>query len=465
MSRIFAYLFEGLNFEIVLESGFAVIAGPNGVGKSHILQSIAGRPDPFVFRGRPNPHGVTQRAIVSVDNAVLTSVTLFNLQDLQNAGISLLTSPSIGQLSDNVRNVAGQIKPELFENDVKLPNINSREARDLKMVISFANSEEKELLKTAELAQKIAIVERILLREKQYVGLHELAPTFSRYHLQYAQLKYEGHSIEAISSQIGVPPWERMNDAFRQLGFQYEVRAPDLNKWPGEFARFELFHIGRNDRVGGAELSGGERVVLQLYGPLFSNLPIQSGAVFLFDDIDGFVHPPLLKRLIGLLHKTIVVEGGGFVFWATHSPVFVQLTQNADYFYIGKYGTGPVRTTKAKLIHELTGGELVVFENTCFVFVEGVEHEFYNELLDRLEKEEIVELNRQVKFISPKANVESSGANKAAVIESVKVLRKCGLSKTFAGLVDRDTGQATPIEGISQLERYSVENYWSDPLN
>jgi hypothetical protein len=233
--------------------------------------------------------------------------------------------------------------------------------------------------------------------------------------------------------------------------------------WPAEAGPYQLVRNSGNEPVTGSDLSAGERVVLKLYELAFA--PRHLYALYLFDDIDGFLHPPLLKKFINLVQKRLVEREKRIVLWATHSPVLVQIAPTNDLFYIAEYKGRPQKTTRSKLVHELTAGELVVFENTAFVFVEGRDHGFYSDLVERLEKEGSLQLKRQVKFISPKSHVTSSDSNKHAVINAVKVLRDCGFSSTFFGLVDRDNGLCSSSEGVMELGRYSIENYWADPLN
>jgi hypothetical protein len=249
----------------------------------------------------------------------------------------------------------------------------------------------------------------------------------------------------------------------KELGLPYHATFPDLNVWPAKAERYQLCRNVGDEPVTGSDLSAGERVVLKLYELAFA--PMRLYTLYLFDDIDGFLHPSLLKKFVNLVQKRLIEREKRIVLWATHSPVLVQLALTNDFFYIAEYKGVPQKTTRAKLVHELTAGELIVFDNTAFVFVEGQDHDFYNDLIERFQREGVVELTRQVKFISPKVHATSSDSNKHAVINAVHVLKNCGFSTTFFGLVDRDDGRATSLEGVTELGRYSVENYWADPLN
>lgn len=213
----------------------------------------------------------------------------------------------------------------------------------------------------------------------------------------------------------------------------------------------------------GHRISAGERVLLSICDYILSRRS-DGRKLFLFDDIDGLLHPPALKRLVRLVEETLVREREGVVLWVTHSPVMVQISNSADFFYIEKFGKSPERISKSSLVEKLTDGELIVLDNSFFVFVEGGDYEHYNALMQRFVLDGILNPSRIVRFISPKLET-AAGCNDQTVTEAAAVLAKIGFSSLFGGLTDGDGKKESSHASVKLLRRYSIENYWMDPLN
>lgn len=245
------------------------------------------------------------------------------------------------------------------------------------------------------------------------------------------------------------------------MGLGYHFGGPDIDvDLPGH-KPFWTFRDSDNQGIEGDALSTGEKVMLTLYDHLEKH--VTGPNILLIDDVDSFLHPPLVRILAESLSRTLP-QSGSVAFIVTQSAVTAQLFEQADYFWKEGYSAPIITATKAELISKLSYNQFVVADNTVTVFVEGQDHTTWNAVLERMVRRGKVKPQRSANFVSPRTNPDSGDAGKSAVNEIVAVMRRNGFERQFVGLIDKDYGNA-PGEGVRMLTRYSIENYWFDPLN
>jgi hypothetical protein len=323
--------------------------------------------------------------------------------------------------------------------------------------------EEKERFRSGSPVDKNEVARNVEVRLAR-PSLRTLAASVHRYHKAFNRLALKTQQDDEIFAQLGEPPWVLVNSALEALGLPYQLDIPNMRTTWHEDGGYLLRDLRTDRPVGGHEFSAGERVLLALCDLLLSD--VQTGKkLYMFDDVDGLLHAPALKHFIGFVRDRLIREQGHIAIWATHSPVTVQLAGNADHFYIREPRVSPEPITRPELIDRLSGGELVVLDNTVLVFVEGQDHRFYNTLFRRLEHDQAIRVSRSARFISPTTDPHNRGAGRDAVQRAIEVLTQTGFSRLAAGLVDGDGRTSSLPAGVERLPRYSIENYWLDPLN
>lgn len=203
---------EQLEFELSLETGLGLFAGPNGVGKSYIFQSIAGQGSAFQL-GRFNAPRLNQnvpQVMVEIDGIKLQDrtreVLLLNHASLSGAAIALhVPSKEIGDIGSWAQSIMQTVRGD-------------------ELIAELAQPFELEEIKRAP-HQKAQLIERILYRS-QPIPLQEIGKAFSRYHWEYVRLSYEKKSETSIVTMLGEPPWKTFNEALSELGLPYRAPLP-----------------------------------------------------------------------------------------------------------------------------------------------------------------------------------------------------------------------------------------------
>jgi hypothetical protein len=186
-----------LEFGLDLDTGLALLAGPNGVGKSYIFQSIAGQRSAFHTNTRFGTHLQDQiglERVVQINGAKVQDlsreVLLVNHGSLSSASISLAgPSKEAEDIGGWARSVADS------------PDSDA-------LIASHANALEREEIARAP-NQKGKLVERILYRS-QPIPLQEINKAFSQYHWEYAKFTYEQKSLREIEELLGEPPGKNL---------------------------------------------------------------------------------------------------------------------------------------------------------------------------------------------------------------------------------------------------------------
>lgn len=425
-----------------------VIAGPNGVGKSNLLRTISGRYEPrrhftgaqrypgfYVDRVKYNTH------LISPDN----------LKDMSLHLGANMPLPPASFAESEYGNVKAAIEQPEAEGDI--PQI-----KEIRKLITAAD---RQAYAQADMTAKQKVISGLQTRAMK-PSRSAMSSVFMAYHREYASRRYKGEEREAIIQAIGTPPWEQVQRDFNELGIPYSIATPDIDRDMPGAAPFIMRRRAGDGYVEGDHLSSGERVALSLYD--FVSASSNQPRAFLFDDIDAFMHPPLMRRFLQVLER-ILEQQNSVAVLVTHNPVLVQLCGSVACYFIPEYDADLVPIERAALVQQLSAGELVIAENFGTVFVEGADVGFYNDVFTAMNIHNVISVRRQVKFVSPRSNQTGADASCAAVNDIVNVLASHGYADRFMGLIDLDRGRLQRHENVFALARYCKENYFFDPLN
>ena len=123
---------------------------------------------------------------------------------------------------------------------------------------------------------------------------------------------------------------------------------------------------------------------------------------------------------------------------------------------------GPKVESKAELIGRLAADTIAVLPGVRVVLVEDEDdRRFHQWAYDRALKLKICPQGLRLVFMPVNA---MGGGGKTAVIKRLEILRSEGLGPVHRGLVDRDNDTMPPPPGVARLNRYSLENYLTDPI-
>ncbi|MCJ2056664.1 ATP-binding protein [Methylobacterium sp. J-048] len=448
-----------LFLETELSHRSIILAGPNGAGKSTLMNEIN-----LSFSSTQIPsHRATQPPMqhthsgVFIDGNYIRPI-LINHQTVQSNYIPFNRSSQQHPINETISTVPDYDSfVAAFEpNEVGRPT--SYSITRIRSVLTdkdraiYASSNP---LNVNNLYRAVTV--RLYTKE-----LRKLSGAFLNYHMEYAKGKYRGESEHDLLELLGPPPWIEAQRSINDLGIPYEFTIPDINRELPEPNQYLLKRISDGSFVQGDRLSFGEQAALSIYDLVAGDA--EGARVYLFDDIDGLLHPPLLRRFLGVVDRTLEAQNSVAI-WVTHSPVLVQLCDRSHCFFLDGHGARPETVERAALVERLSDGELVVKENTATIFVEGQDHAFYNEIFRSLTVYKIIKPKRSLRFVSPVTDENSGGSNNFLVNDVVSVLHRNGFGNLFLGLVDHDRGQLPIATGVSRIGRYSIENYWADPLN
>lgn len=294
---------------------------------------------------------------------------------------------------------------------------------------------------------------------------HDLASRMARgfraHHLQQLEEIRKGNAPDSL----GPPPWEMVNALLEASELPYCVNDPGDVPVAADFV-LNLRHHSHDSPIGFADLSSGEHAIVALAFFLYAAhagdcLP----AWVLLDEPDASLHTAMIPAMLKSLRDDLVRDRGTRVIMTTHRCDTIALV-GADHLFEVSADRTNVRQVRSKhaLLATLSASVLSVLPFTRCVLVEDTaDVEFYRDVLNIMLKHGLVEAVALPTFEA--ASVSAAGkAGGCTVVEGwVQKLAGAGLSPLVVGIVDGDDS-AKATHGVRRLERYSIENYLLDPL-
>jgi len=433
---------------------FVVVTGKNGSGKTQLLEFIhyeLGSEQQHRSNVARNPTDPLHGVKLKVDN--------FNCSNKE-----VIYLPATWSLSNlggiNASSFASTINT--LYNHIIGTNQNAAYA-ELAHIVSQRISKPKANITIQDVQQNLPLdhfdyINRIQLHE----GLNEI---FLGYHLKSAELRDIGQTPQQVAEQLGVAPWETINNLLNSADFPYEVTRPK-----GYFGDFNFQLISRKDPnlvINFSDLSSGEKILISLGIWMFNTgqskrLP----KLLLLDEPDAHLHPSVVKDFINVIEKTLVNKHGVKVIITTHSPTTVSFSPEYSLYEMSK-DEPQIRPLESKEygVNLLTEGLVVVKSNNKYVLVEDQDDaNYYNAIFSILKNRNKVNPNIGIIFI-PSSNKETNTSGGNTVVRSwVEKFTSEGVFDVFQGLTDLDSGSQLPAHNIHIISRYSLENYLLDPI-
>lgn len=421
---------------------FSIITGANGVGKTMLLEGIN------EFYNSPIPRSRMNSPIIKPIE-ILPNFFKGEVVYLDSNGFGINTVPSIRaiDISTNISKAYGEFK--ISDSSLVFEKIVSKVGKSKEQI-------------TIEEFERFYELPNIL----NFSSLFEsTARRFVEYFKNRREWIADSLSKEDFVEKNGSEPWVRLNKLLDEANLPYSFVAP---------TKYDINEIGYTLRVlskNGKEiqlmhLSSGEKAILSLV--LYVFIAESKGVMpklLLLDEPDAHLHPQMTKYFLDVITKVLVKEYHIKVMMSTHSPSTVALAPEASLFELQKSPSLVKKISKNRAISLLTSGLIIVTQATKYVFVEDKEDvNFYSKIYRIAIDTELIKSDITLVFVAASTETQSGGKLKVKEWQDKLSL----LSSQFEGLIDEDYDNSTTLahdfSTLTKLTRYSIENFWADPL-
>ncbi|GMT42342.1 MAG: hypothetical protein IEMM0002_0753 [bacterium] len=433
---------------------FSVITGPNGSGKTHLLQLIKECISKNYNLLSVSNLKVNDSEIVFIQDSwnILTRESKINCPELDLDNLFTLFN-SFLEKGEKV------IDPDRYRVD---------RFTDLFNDLKKAKETNPEFGKTEFRDQLL----RFFTTTSDFLGEH-LAHVFAQYHFNYMHfVSIRSMEKEEFKKMFGIAPWKVLNEIFKESGMPFRVNDPE-GLGIGEDFQIITINSNTNREVKLRDLSSGEKVLISITFWLFhSQQKTQLPKLILLDEPDAHLEPSWVKKFIDVVNNILVKKYKIRVIMTTHSPTTIAFAPDDSLFErsITEPGVNKI-TSRNNTIKKLTGGFNVITDNAKYVLVEDEDDQiFYTSSFNIATDSKEIDFEPQLIFISAgNKNKKEGNRNKESggrtVVEKwvPKLVENTNFAGIFYGLVDKDN-QDKNIENVYLLDRHCLENYLCDPL-
>lgn len=453
---------------------FVIITGENGSGKTQLLDRIFGYHENIalsynvqkfckikdeniqatLFDDDQNPFNNIVLASPGID--VLEETPVVKIKHYGNEPKStwiiaksmflIRNSPSLNdqEVANKLSEAIAEYTSILNEGNPQHPNIS---ADDIKLARETADYLHKNVYDINEVD--------VLITLKPGGGL--FSPNINT--LFHQQMLLEKHYNEIAKARPN--PISIYNQLLVEMEFNYEA-SYSLND--NDLDVGEVFFLNRKtgERVEQHGFSSGEKTILNLVLSLFSAKFNNFPQIILFDEPDAHLHPSLTKKFLDAIKRILINTHNVRVVMTTHSPSTVAMADQ-DSIYIMRKGVGyPEKTTREEALKLLTDGLVLVNKYAKFVIVEDeTDRDFYTQQFKNMVRQDLLAGDPPLIFIPASKSGKEGGVK--AVRAWVNIQKEFDSPSVVMGLTDKDFSNPNDA-GISTIERYSLENYFIDPI-
>lgn len=424
---------------------FAIITGPNGTGKSQILE--------LIHNTIINKRGTTERVTIT-DKVIRPNEITFLKGEWQLQNTAYVDLSTIQQYLNQQFQQFQQNTPGNQRNDQEV-----RKHYAFQDILRKAGKSSKTHITKEEFTEHFP---EIFIEQESQLS-QKIGEIFYNYRLSEIERQAKGLTPEAIIAEIGDKPWNVLREIIKESKLPFEINDPSNNGIRESF-QLKLTNSLLNEPVNFADLSSGEKVLISLMFYLYNS---QEKKVFpkllLMDEPDAHLHPSMSQHFLNVIKNVLVDKFGVQVIMTTHSPSTVILAPSESIYEMSRVEPR-IRKSPSKnhSVSILTAGLVYVGEGTKYFLVEDNDDvSFYSYVYNQLTTENQIDTNIPLVFI-PSSTKNNSGG-KEVVKNWVNKLQVSGLVNIVQGLIDADSENAV-FDGVYKIDRYSIENYLADPI-
>ncbi len=494
-------------FEEVTLPELSVICGPNGSGKTQLLQAIHAKSIKVTDTAGGE---LSTKIFQSTPKLVASHVTHAALQEIQNAALDTqgLISDLESCLSTGVNaNVYDGVHWVRLDRDHLIPAIISLLSRG--QGLQFTGGDKARLNKIIQHEHQgqtrnrwegfkkfvpvkaltsLTSFDEASLKEAVYDFVQyqtfmevDVSIVFYRYFEEAQNNAYRKASggtfftAEEFIDKFGNPPWDEVNALLKFYGFQHQVLPPSVDNDPRATNGYTARFINNNDEIINVDqLSSGEKVIIALLLSAYAArqkenniFHVDAPEVILFDELDAHLHPSMTRMMFDVLQNSIVKTLSSRVIITTHSPSTVALAPEKSIYRLNPHPTHQLKqVSRAAASRDLSDGFIQLMDGSQVVIVEGKDDPLFYRAIERaLRSNNCLPTTPTLHFVpASKTNDPSSGGGATAAEDWANKLNEAQLPNVHA-LLDND-GVRSSNGAIKVLQgRYAIENFILDPLS
>lgn len=454
---------------------FAVIAGPNGVGKSHLLRLLAVVSGMAKSSG-PRPQGVVLKGRGVRLNQPARGGYLPALFVLPDATVDYTLFHQVTALVDLVR-LKARTDPQAHEQAVatffgRVPW--DPEQPDLRQQAVAEVCKLGEHLQHEDVFRWLAPYDLIVRSDSILEMLAQMSYAYANDRVLRASA-----SSPFRRTVSAADPVEEANRLLQLFKLPSRVVGPSEIR-----LKYDLrFQLPSGVLVTAGELSSGEQSIMALVGLVVTaDLRVPAGdgpLLLLLDEPDAHIHTELVKPYVGALEE--LARRNVQIVMTTHRPETMLLCPPESLVEMrrkdGRVEFEPVPPSRRPaLVARLAADTVAIMSGTRIVWVEDEDdREFHQAAYELALTFADVDLPSRppLAFMPAMSKPDKDGKSATgatgdggwtAVVKRMNEFRAQGMQSVFRGLVDGDNRKATLPPDVLRLDRYSIESYWADPL-
>lgn len=421
---------------------FVVITGPNGTGKSQLID--------LLYNTIISSQSIKERVSIT-GKAINSNEVVYLKGEWQLQSTQPVSLYSLQQVIDSHY---GNFRSGHYTNNNHNVKLNYACNEVIRLTGKhYSNISKEEFEK---------YFPQIIIEQESQIS-QKIGEVFYNYRLSEIELLANKETEESIKNKIGEKPWVVLREIIKESKLPFEINDPSKNGIRDGF-KLQLTHQILNEEIDFNDLSSGEKVLISLVFYLYNS---QEKNIFpkllLLDEPDAHLHPSMSQQFLNVIKNVLVDKFDVQVIMTTHSPSTVILAPEYSIYEMSR--TEPRITKSPSKNHSvslLTSGLVYVGEGTKYFLVEDNDDvNFYSFIYNQLTTENQIDANIPLVFI-PASTKDKSGG-KDVVQNWVNKLQQSGLVNIVNGLIDADSGNVIS-EGVYKIDRYSIENYLIDPI-
>lgn len=498
---------------------FTLITGENGVGKTHLLQSISRgdvqactkngyKLDKIIYYDwlSLKPNILSNNSIFGNTSYIYISMAANVKKSNWVAFTSIISQFNFDHIFDyfkrngfhcnSIDSIGEILKYQLIDSSEKTSEIRTyieKSLNDLSKNIFEQMSEELKLY--VENVLRFRKIDIVFLSEQDFTdpsipiwgnknlfeqSFFHIFNTYRHLILQN-QLAENAHirigegsflSDKEFEEIYGPPPWSIVNQCFNELGLDFEINHPNTISIENYEPIIKKKSSG--EIVDIDNLSSGEKVLMSfsfcLIDSIDSRINVNKPNLLLIDEFDCPLHPSMTRRVFRVINDVLVQKFGLNIIATTHSPTTIAIAPEESIFVMKPNIPGLHKTSKGEALNLLTADVptlSISYDGRRQVFVESpTDAEIYGKLYEIMKPR--LSSGRSLEFIATGTRVKGTGDRNGGcsnVYRLVDGLTESGNLSVF-GLVDWDNNNRpnNRVFVIADGERDGLENILLDPL-